>query len=234
MPVAWERGPRGKGATLNVDILGNPDFGHVKFLLDSGDSVFVESGAMSTMDDNISVEIKMLGGIFPALGRKLFTGESLLVGRYQSKAPGQRLSVSPSVPGQVMHRKMTGDRFILTPGCFMACTDGIKLSTIFGGLKAIFSGEGMFFIDVQGSGDLWYNAYGAVVERDLNGGELIVDTGHVVAWEPSVSWSIQGMGNLMSTVFSGEGLVMKFSGTGKVWLQSRSIGGLVGWLRGYC
>ena len=116
----------------------------------------------------------------------------------------------------------------------MACTENIKLSTIFGGLKAIFSGEGMFFIDVSGSGDLWYNAYGAVVEHDLAGRELIVDTGHVVAWEPSVTWNIQGMGNLMSTFFSGEGLVMKFSGTGKVWLQSRSIGGLVGWLRGYC
>ena len=218
---------------MNVELLGNPDFGHVRLLLDSGDSVLVESGAMSTMDDQIDVNIQMLGGLLPALGRKLFTGESLLVGRYQSKASGQRLSISPSVPGQVLHKKVDG-RFILTPGSFMACTDGVKLSTIFGGIKAIFSGEGMFFIEVSGSGDLWYNAYGAIVERDLNGGELIVDTGHVVAWEPSLSWGIQGMGNLMSTIFSGEGLVIKFSGTGKVWLQSRSIGGLTGWLRGYC
>lgn len=219
---------------MNVEILGNPDFGHLKFLLDSGQAIYVESGAMSSMDDAISVQSKMLGGLLPAIGRKLFAGESLLVGRYESKAPAQRLSVSPAVPGQVLHRKMNGDRLILTPGCFMACTENIKLSTIFGGLKAIFSGEGMFFIDVSGSGDLWYNAYGAVVEHDLAGRELIVDTGHVVAWEPSVTWNIQGMGNLMSTFFSGEGLVMKFSGTGKVWLQSRSIGGLVGWLRGYC
>jgi uncharacterized protein (TIGR00266 family) len=219
---------------LNVDILGNPDFGHLKFLLDSGDSVLVESGAMSAMDDHIDVKVEMLGGLLPALGRKLFTGESLLVGRYTAGSAGQRLSVSPSIPGQVMHRKCEAQRWILTPGSFMACTDGVKLSTIFGGLKAIFSGEGMFFIEVTGTGDLWYNAYGAIVEKSLEGDELIVDTGHVVAWEPSLSWSIQGMGNLMSTFFSGEGLVMKFSGTGRIWLQSRSIGGLTGWLRGYC
>jgi uncharacterized protein (TIGR00266 family) len=219
---------------LNVEILGNPDFGHVRLLLGSGESIYVESGAMSTMDDQIDVQVQMLGGIFPAIGRKLFTGESLLVGRYESKGPDQRLSVSPAIPGQVLHRKMAGDRLILTPGSFMACTDGVKLSTIFGGLKAMFSGEGMFFIEVTGSGDLWYNAYGAIVEKDLKGGELIVDTGHVVAWEPGLTWNIQGMGNLMSTIFSGEGLVLKFSGNGKVWLQSRSIGGLTGWLRGYC
>lgn len=219
---------------MNVEILGNPDFGHVRLLLDSGESVLVESGAMSTMDDQIDVNIQMLGGLLPALGRKLFTGESLLVGRYQAKAAGQRLSFAPSIPGQVLHKKMEAQRFILCPGSFMACTEGVRLATIFGGIKAIFSGEGMFFIEVTGTGDLWYNAYGAIVEKELNGGELIVDTGHVVAWEPSLSWGIQGMGNLMSTIFSGEGLVIKFSGSGKVWLQSRSIGGLTGWLRGYC
>ena len=116
----------------------------------------------------------------------------------------------------------------------MACTDGVQLSTVFGGLKAIFSGEGMFFIQAAGTGDLWCNSYGAIVERELKGEDLIVDTGHVVGWEPSLQWSIQGMGNLMSTIFSGEGLVMKFSGHGKIWLQTRSIGGLTGWLKSYC
>lgn len=219
---------------MQVDILGNPDFGHLRMLLESGDAVYVESGAMSAMDDDIGVQVKMLGGIVPAIGRKVFAGESLLVGRYESRTSGQRLSVSPAIPGQVLHKRMEGQRMILTPGSFMACTDGVKLSTIFGGVKAMFSGEGMFFIAVDGIGDLWYNAYGAVVEKDLQGGELIVDTGHVVAWEPSLSWSIQGMGNLFSTMFSGEGLVIKFSGSGKLWLQTRSIGGLTGWLRGYC
>lgn len=219
---------------MNVELVGNPDFGHVRYRLDSGDAVYVESGAMSSMDDGISVKVQMLGGIMPAVARKIFAGESLLVGRYESKAANQRLSIAPAIPGQVVHKRLDGKPFILTSGSFMACTDGVRLSTVFGGLKAMFSGEGMFFIQATGNGDLWCNSYGAIVERELNGEDLIVDTGHVVGWDPNLQWSIQGMGNLMSTMFSGEGLVMKFSGHGKIWLQTRSLGGLTGWLRGYC
>lgn len=218
---------------MNIELKGNPDFGHVKLLMDQGESIMVESGAMSVMDDHIGVEIKMLGGFIPALGRKLLAGESLLFGKYTSNGAQQRLAFSPAIPGEVLHKKMQGDEFIMQPGAFLACTEGVNLSTVFGGLRAIFSGEGLFFIKVSGSGDLWYNAYGSIVEKEVDG-EMIVDTGHVVAWEPRLDWNIQGMGNLMSTFFSGEGLVIKFSGKGKVWLQTRSIGGLAGWLKGYC
>lgn len=219
---------------MDVEVAGNPDFGYLRFLLDTGDSIYVESGAMSSMDEGIAVSVHMLGGVLPAIARKLLAGESLLVGRYQAQRPGQRFSAVSAIPGCIAHKTLTGDSLILTAGSFMACTEGISLATIFGGLKAMFSGEGMFFIKAQGTGELWFNAYGAIVEKVLDGGELIVDTGHLVAWEPSLNWTIQGMGNLMSTFFSGEGLVMKFSGSGSIWLQSRSVGGLVGWLRGYC
>jgi len=219
---------------VQTEIAGNPDFGHLKLHLDQGESVYVESGAMSAMDDGIDVKIRMLGGFLPAVGRRLLAGESLLVGQYSSRSAQQRLSVSPAIPGQVLHKKMQNETYLMQAGSFMACTDGVNLGTVFGGLKAIFSGEGMFFLKLSGVGDLWYNSYGSIVERELNNSELIVDTGHIVAWEPSLNWEITGMGNLMSTVFSGEGLVMKFRGTGKIWLQTRSLGGLVNWMRGYC
>jgi uncharacterized protein (TIGR00266 family) len=99
-------------------------------------------------------------------------------------------------------------------------------------LKALFSGEGAFVLDVEGSGELLFNAYGAIVEHDLDG-ELTVDTGHVVAWEPSVNYSIEGMGGIKQTLFSGEGLVMRFSGTGKIWLQTRTLSETAGWLGPY-
>lgn len=218
---------------MQTEIAGNPDFGHLKMRLDAGDFVYVESGAMSTMDDDIEVKVKMLGGFVPALVRKALAGESLLVGQYSSNSPNQRLSVSPAIPGQVLHKKLQGETYLMQSGSFMACTEGVTLGTTFGGLRAIFSGEGLFFLKISGHGDLWYNAYGSIVEKEIDG-EFIVDTGHVVAWEPSLNWQITGMGNLMSTFFSGEGLVLRFSGRGKVWLQTRSLGGLVNWLRGYC
>ncbi|MGE0496049.1 MAG: TIGR00266 family protein [Vulcanimicrobiota bacterium] len=218
---------------METELAGNPDFGHIKFRLDSGDKILVESGAMAVMDTHVAVESKMMGGFVPAVMRKLLAGESLMVGEYSSSQAGQRLQISPAIPGQVLHRNLQGETLMMQAGSFLACTPGVNVSTVFGGIKALFSGEGMFFLKITGQGDLWFNAYGSVVEHEMSG-DFIVDTGHVVGWEPSVNWEITGMGNLMSTIFSGEGLVIRFSGSGKVWLQTRSMGGLSGWLSGYC
>lgn len=219
---------------MQVDLAGNPDFGHVKFQLDAGDQVLVESGAMSVMDTHIEVKSRLMGGFIPAVLRKALAGESLLVGEYTANAANQRLQLSPAIPGEVVHRKLSGENLYLQAGSFMACTPGVNVGTVFGGLRAIFSGEGMFFLKCSGSGDLWLNAYGSIVEKTLSGDTLIVDTGHVVGWEEGVEWKVTGMGNLFSTFFSGEGLVLHFSGNGKVWVQTRSMGGLAGWMRGYC
>jgi uncharacterized protein (TIGR00266 family) len=111
----------------------------------------------------------------------------------------------------------------------MACTPGVELSTKFGGLRAVFSGEGLFLMQCSGRGELFFNAYGSIIEKKIDG-SFIVDTSHVVAWEPSLSYSIQGMGGIKSTLLSGEGLVMKFSGTGTIYLQTRTMPGLASWL----
>lgn len=212
---------------------GNPDFGHVNFMLGPGDKILVESGAMAHMSANLEVRSRLMGGLAKALIRKVVAGESLLIGEYTSAAGGS-LSISPSMPGTVFHRPLDGSTGIfMQAGAFLACTTGVDVATRFGGLRAIFSGEGLFFLYLSGTGDLFYNAYGSIVEKEVDG-TFIVDTGHVVGWEPSLTWKIRGMGGLFSTLFSGEGLVIEFSGRGKLLLQSRSFGGFTGWLSGYC
>jgi uncharacterized protein (TIGR00266 family) len=121
----------------------------------------------------------------------------------------------------------------LTAGAYLASTTGIQVSPKFGGFRALFSGEGAFVLEVSGEGELFFNAYGGIVEKTIDG-EFVVDTGHVVAWEPTLAYRITGMGGLKQTLFSGEGLVMRFTGQGKLWVQSRHMGGLAGWLRPYC
>lgn len=217
---------------MKADLVGNPDFGTVEFTLDSGDTILTESGAMAAMDSDVDVQTELMGGMLPAFMRKILAGESLLAGKYTAKRDGRRLMVSPGIPGEVRHINVTTPVW-LTAGSFLACSPGITLSPKFGGLRALFSGEGMFYLRVTGSGDLWYNSYGAIVEVDLNE-DLVVDTGHVVGWEDGVNWSVEGVGSLFTTLFSGEGLVLRFKPPGKVWLQTRSVGGLVNWLRGYC
>ena len=175
-----------------------------------------------------SYQRKIVGRIHAGLDEEDCRGESLFVGEF-SHPEGGEVSFSPSVPGTVHHRHVNNDMLILTGGSFMACTPGVKLGTQFGGIKSMFSGEGLFFIECTGTGDLFFNTYGALIEKDVVG-DLTVDTGHVVAWEPTLSYTIRGMGGLKSTLLSGEGLAMHFSGVGKIYLQSRIMPALAGWL----
>ena len=213
---------------MNFAIDGNPDYGQVRVRLGPGETFIAESGAMAWMDSGIDVKARLLGGFLPALIRKLTGGESLFVGEYTADRQGS-VTFSPSRPGMVVQRTLSGGSITLTAGSFMACTPGIELKTKFGGLRSLFSGEGLFFVECSGSGDLFFNSFGGIVEKDVDG-SFVVDTSHVVAWDPGLTFSIRGMGGIKSTLLSGEGLAMEFSGTGKLYLQTRTLGGAASWL----
>lgn len=217
---------------MEYDVRGNPDQADVLFSLKAGDSVLVEAGAMSTMSPDLQVTPRLIGGTLKAVARKLLGGESLFISEYSSSSDGF-VTISPTVPGSIVVKDLNEQSMMLTAGAFLACTPQIELSTQFGGLKAFFSGEGAFVIEARGTGKLFFNSYGAIVERQVDG-ELIVDTGHVVAWEPSLNYEIRGMGGLKQTLLSGEGLVMAFQGQGSIYVQTRYLSGLVGWLNPFC
>ncbi len=218
---------------MQFDIQGNPDVGELTVKLENDEAVWSEAGAMSRMSAEMDMKTRLVGGFFKALVRKLVGGESLFVGEYRATRPGQSVSFSPSCPGTVLHRKMNGDSLMLTAGAYLASSPGLNFKTKFAGFRGFFSGESPFFIEVSGTGDLFFNAFGAVIEKEIEGA-FTVDTGHLVAWEPTLDWKIGGMGGFKQTLFSGEGLVIKFSGQGKVYLQTRQLGGLAGWLKYFC
>jgi len=215
---------------MKHEIVGNPEYGQLTVHLDPGDVFDAEAGSMAWMDNGMVMKSKMMGGVGKALVRKLVGGESLFVGEYNHPHGGSA-TFSPAVPGAVHHRALNGDTFILTGGAYMASTPGVNLKMKFGGLKSFFSGEGAFQIECGGHGDLFFNSFGAMLEKEING-TFTIDTGHVVAWEPSLDYQITGMGSLKKTLLSGEGLVMKFSGQGKVYVQTRTLKGFAGWLAG--
>ena len=216
---------------MKFELPGNPDYGSLTVHLGAGETFLAEAGSMAWMSANTDMKSKLMGGFVSAAIRKVTGGESLFAGEY-SHPTGGTISFSPSVPGSVEHYELKESSLILTGGSFMACTPEIQLKMRFGGIKAMFSGEGAFQIECSGTGDLFFNSYGAMIEKELNG-SFTVDTGHVVAWEPSLDYTIGGMGSMKSTLLSGEGLVMKFEGQGKIWLQTRTMSSLAGWLNPY-
>jgi uncharacterized protein (TIGR00266 family) len=216
---------------MEIRLDGNPDFGEATCTLDPGEVLVCEGGAMSRMSGGMDLNTRAAGGVMKSLFRAVGAGESFFLSEYSSPRGGF-VTVAPATPGAIVHCELKGEKLHLSAGSFLAASAGLSLDTRFGGLKALFSGEGAFLFDVEGDGDVLFNAYGAIVERELDG-ELTVDTGHVVAWEPSLDYSIEGMGGLKQTFFSGEGLVMRFAGTGKIWLQTRTLGETAGWITPY-
>ncbi len=213
---------------MNFHIDGNPDYGQLRVQIGPGETFLAEGGSMAWMNTGMRVRARLLGGLLRAAIRKLTGGESLFVGEYTTDRGGE-VVFSPSRPGMIVRRSMKGGTITLTAGSFMACTPGVKLRTTFGGLRSLFSGEGLFFMECSGVGELFFNSFGSIIEKDV-AGSFIVDTSHVVAWEPGLSYSIRGMGSLKSTLLSGEGLVMEFSGRGKLYLQPRTVSGIASWL----
>lgn len=213
---------------MEFNVKGNPDYGVLTVKLERGETFIGESGAMSYMRPGMEVKARMLGGIVKALVRKLVAKESLLVGEY-SHPDGGKITLSPTVPGSIARRTLKGETLTLTRGTFLACTPDVQLSTRFGGLRSFFSGEGAFFLEASGHGEIFFNSYGAIVEHEVTE-DFIVDTGHVVAWDQGLDYRVQGIGGLKSTLFSGEGLTLRFSGRGRIWLQTRTLPSFSSWL----
>ncbi len=219
---------------MDHQIFGNPDRGNVTFTLAAGESVIVEAGSMSFMTAGMTVKPRLIGGLMAAVSRKLLGGESAFLSEYSTDTAGA-VAIAPAFPGTVLRKELKGEGagLLLAAGSFLACGPEVRLTTEYGGGRSWFSGTGPFILRATGSGPVFFNSYGAVVERVVQG-SLTVDTGHLVAWEPTLEYRIRGMGSIKKTLFSGEGLVMAFTGSGRIFLQTRHLGGFVRWLSPFC
>ena len=99
------------------------------------------------------------------------------------------------------------------------------------GIASLVGGEGLFRLKVSGNGKVWFGAYGGIFAKEVEG-EYVVDTGHLVAYEPSVSIRMGMAGGIFSSFFGGEGLVTRVTGPGRIYMQSRSLDGLAAWTNG--
>lgn len=216
---------------MRTEILGSPSFSHVTIDLSPGETVVCEAGAMQSMSAAIEMKAITNGGFLGGLGKKLFGGESFFVNRFSNGSGAvQRLTIAQDVPGEIVQLELReGQEICLQKGAFLARTDGVKLATSWAGFVSWFSGEGLVKLKAAGSGTLWYGAYGGIIKREVRG-ELKVDDGHLVAYEPTLKLKLAMAGGFFASVFGGEGLVTRLIGNGTVYIQTRSIRGLAAWL----
>ncbi|TAE35547.1 MAG: TIGR00266 family protein [Runella slithyformis] len=233
---------------IDYKIIGE-DIQIVEIELDPNETVIAEAGSMLFMEDGIQFETKMgdgtnptqgiMGKIFQA-GTRLLTGESLFMTHFTNRGVGKRkVAFAAPYPGTVMPidlAKMTGNTLIVQKDGFLCAAMGTSLNIHFNQRlgSGLFGGEGFILQKLQGDGLAFVHAGGVVIERQLNNETLRVDTGCVVAFEPSVNFSVQRSGNLKSMVFGGEGIFLAtLQGSGRVWIQSMPISKLIDRLSAY-
>ncbi len=206
---------------MDFKIESAPEFSMLTVSLDSGESIVAESGAMVAMTPGIDIKTSARGGMLASLKRKFLGGESIFQNQFTANANGQHISFSPPTMGDIVQYELDGTgELLLQSSAYIASTEGIKLDTSWQGFKGFFSGNGLFLIKVTGSGTVFFSTYGAIHPIDIDG-QYVIDTGHVVAFESSLDYGVKSVGGIKSLFFSGEGLVCRFSGRGRVWLQTR-------------
>jgi uncharacterized protein (TIGR00266 family) len=215
---------------MKYNILYRPVYSLLEVEMQQGESICAEAGAMVTMSPTIDIQTSARGGILSSLKRSMLGGESFFQNTYTCRQGAGIVTFGPSYMGDIEQIPMVGEWFVQS-GAYLASTPQLGIDTKFQGLKGLFSGESLFFLRVFGQGDLFISSFGAVHAIDLKQGEDVrVDTGNLVAFQQGINYSVEKVGGIKSTMLSGEGLVLRLRGPGRVYIQTRSPGTFVGWL----
>ncbi len=213
------------------------DMQFVEIMLDPGETVIAEAGAMMYMDGAIAMDTifgdgsgreggDFVGKLFSA-GKRLITGESLFMTTYANTGGGKKCAAfAAPYPGKVIPFDLSdyGGTLICQKDAFLCAAMGISVGIAFQKRIGVglFGGEGFIMQRLEGDGLAFMHAGGAVVKKDLQPGEMLkLDTGCLVALTPNVDFDVQFMGNIKSALFGGEGIALAtLRGPGSVWLQS--------------
>jgi uncharacterized protein (TIGR00266 family) len=221
---------------MRYEIKYQPSFSLAIVYLERGEQVMAESGAMVSMSPTIKLDAALSGGgVFGAM-KSAVGGESLFRTTFTAESGAGEVTLAPAALGDIMAVELRGEKFIVQPGSYLAGDPRMAITTQ-GSMRGMLSGEGMFLLNVQGSGLLLLSSFGAIHQKTLAPGEeYIVDTGHIVAFEGSVDYSLekvtgksQGVGGffkgLVKSALTGEGFVCRYRGPGKIYIQTRQLPG---------
>lgn len=219
---------------MQYELLYPGAFTMLKVLLNKGETLKAESGAMIAMNHTVDIEGKMEGGFLGGLTRKLLTGESFFLQSMVAKRGDGEVLLSHSLPGEIAAIEMDGNtEYILQKNGFLAGSDSLTISSKAQNLsKGLFSGEGFFVVRVSGVGLLFVSSFGSIHALDIPAGEqMTIDNSHLVAWPATIHYTIdKASAGWFSSITSGEGLVCKFTGPGRVLIQTRNPGAFGAWV----
>ena len=224
----------GIAARLDVKLTLQPGSTAAEVKLAPGQDFTAEAGAMIAMSPTISMTTttykKNSGGIMKGI-KRMISGESFFLNHYNGGDHGGSVWLGATQAGDMLVHELNGESLIVQGGSYVASNSEIDIDLSWQGFKNLISKEGLFWLKVRGTGTVVINSFGAIYPIFVDG-EHIVDTGHIVAFEETLNFSLTKAGkSWISSILGGEGLVCKFNGKGTVWVQSHnssSFGSILG------
>lgn len=218
---------------MKYKIIGSGNDPVAAIYLRKGEQAKIERGSMVSMrgtslQANLNSNSGGIGGLIGAVARSAVSGESMLITTATGESDRGCVVIAPSIPGTISALHCGDNQYCLNDRAFLACDLSINYSMVRQKIgRAVFGGTGGFFVmETHGTGDILVNAFGDIIEMNVDdGSSLVIDNQHVVAWDASLKYSIEAASGAFGFL-TGEGLVNRFSGTGKVLVQTRSIANL--------
>jgi uncharacterized protein (TIGR00266 family) len=220
---------------IDFEVFGD-DLQFVEITLDPNETVIAEAGSMMFMTQGVQMETQMGDGSKPnagfmdklmQVGKRVLTGESLFMTAFTARGAGRdKVAFAAPYPGKIvpMDLSQLGGRMICQKESFLCAAKGTAIGIEFTRRigAGFFGGEGFILQSLTGDGLAFVHAGGTIIEKNLSAGETLrVDTGCLVAFQPSISYDIQFVGGFKNTLFGGEGLFFAtLTGPGRVYLQS--------------
>ena len=208
---------------MDYEIIKNP-MGLIQFSMNKGDKVTAEAAAMVFMRGDIETVTRMRkGGFFKSLKAAALGGESFFVNDFIAHTDNCTLGLTGNTLGDIEVIHVT-EEFIVQSGAFVGSTGGLTLDTKWQGFTKGIFGSNLFMLKTVGNGDMFVNAWGGIIKKELKDGEkMILDNYQLVAMTSTASYRVTRHGGFKTSLFGGEALVIEIVGPGTVYLQTKNI-----------
>lgn len=222
---------------MHVEIFAEPAAAAAQVTLGIHETLTAEVGAMISMSEGIEINTtsqpqkRGSGGIWRGL-RRLLSGESFFLNHFSATENDQTVCIGPKLMGDIHQHRLQNETLVVQGSSWLASSSGIDIDTTWAGLSnGLLAGEGLFWVRCTGEGLLLLNSFGAIFKVEVDGSHQ-VDTGHIVAYTPSLDFSVgKASSSWIGSFLGKEGLVAKFRGQGSVWCQThhpQAFGKLLG------
>jgi conserved hypothetical protein TIGR00266 len=213
---------------METEITHRPSYAHLIVSLETGETVLAEPGAMVSHTPSVNIETSSSRDGIISSAKSLLGGESLFTNEFTAERKPGTVTLAPPTPGDIREYDLDDETLYAVDGAFLAAEPPIDINSEFGGLESLLAGASITPLALTGSGCVFLEAFGGIETIALDDNEsYAVDNENVVAWEGTVDFDARRVGDLKSTLLSGEGVVMEFTGPGTVWYQTRGLDSFV-------